>query len=325
MEKVCVVGCGAISKVHIEAIKNCKNAVLYGLCDIDENKNEIAIDNSVKLYNDFEDVIKDNEIDAVHICTPHYLHFEMIKKSLKHGKKVVCEKPAVMTKEQFTELQNIKGIENVCFVMQNRLNRSVKELKKIIENKSLGKITGINTTLFWRRTKEYYNSGKWRGKWATEGGGVLINQAIHTLDLMSYLVGEIKSVKTNMTNFSLEDCIEVEDTCVSYIMFQNDLKGIFFATNANAENDDVEISVYFEKGTAKCVFGKLFVNGNELCENEKAIVGKNYWGNMHEKLISDYYENNKYFNVYEIENSMYAVFAMYESAKQNGKEIFVEK
>ena len=312
--KVCIIGCGAISGVHIEAIKKCKNAELYGICDIDEGKKEKADKLGVKFFYDFGDVLCDEEVGAVHICTPHHLHFEMIKKALGCGKKVVCEKPCVITKAEFDGLKKTEGIEKVAFVMQNRLNKSVEQLKRLIENKELGNVIGVNGILTWHRTKEYYSRGDWRGKWATEGGGVLINQAIHTLDMMSYLAGDIESVKANMTNFSLQDVIEVEDTCTAYMKFKSGVRGVFFATNAGAENDDFEITVYFEKGTAKCTMGKLFVNGKEICANEKAVIGKNYWGNMHEKLISDFYDRNVFFDINSIENTMNTLFAMYESA-----------
>lgn len=321
MKKVCIIGCGAISGVHIDAIKSCKSAVLYGVCDIDESKRKIAILNNVKFYNNYEDVLKDSEIDAVHICTPHYLHFEMIKSALQYNKKVVCEKPAVITKNEFEELKKLDDTKNVCFVLQNRLNLSVEKLKDIIDNKEFGDVTGIKCILTWHRTKEYYKSGAWRGKWDTEGGGVLVNQAIHILDLMTYLAGDITSVKSNMMNYSLSDAIEVEDTFVSYMNIKNNVKGMFFATNANTQDEDFSVTVYFEKGKASYVFGKLFVNNEPVCEDNENTLGKSCWGSSHQRLISDFYDRNKYFNIDDIENTCKALFAMYESAKNGGKEI----
>ena len=247
----------------------------------------------------------------------------MIKKALEHGKTVVCEKPCVIKRAEFEELKGLNGAEKVCFVMQNRLNRSVCELASLIKSKRLGGITGINGILLWHRTEEYYKSAGWRGKWATEGGGVLINQAIHTLDLMSYLADGIESVKANMTNFSLSGNIEVEDTFAAYLKFRSGISGVFFATNANAENDDVQITVYFEKGTAKCAMGRLYVNGEAVCENERAKIGKDYWGSMHEALISDFYDRDTFFDIHSVGNTMCALFAMYESAKGGGAEITV--
>ena len=314
MKNVCIIGCGAIAPVHIEAVKKCKGARLCGICDIDKTKKAVAERENVRFFEKYDDVLSDKEVDAVHICTPHYLHFEMIKKALSFGKMVLCEKPCVISRNEFDELKDLDGIENVCFVMQNRLNRSIVELKSLIDEKSMGNVTGINGILTWHRTSEYYKKADWRGKWDTEGGGVLINQAIHTLDLMSYLAGDIESVKADMANFSLSDCIEVEDSLMAYLKFKSGVSGVFFATNANSENDDIQVTVYFEKGTAKCVFGKLFVNGEEVCVNEKAKIGRDYWGNMHEKLISDFYDRNRFFDIKSIENTIDTMFSVYESA-----------
>ncbi|MBR4173206.1 MAG: Gfo/Idh/MocA family oxidoreductase [Clostridia bacterium] len=323
MKNVCIVGCGAISGVHIEAIKNCKNATLYGICDIDEAKKHKADNLGVRFFKEFDDVLADKNIDSLHICTPHYLHFEMIKKALSCGKTVVCEKPCVITMTEFNELKKLKGIETVCFVMQNRLNRAIVELKKIIDNKTLGNVTGVNAILAWHRTKDYYNQSAWRGNLSTEGGGVLINQAIHALDLMSYLAGDIVKVKANMANYSLSDVIEVEDTFVSYMELKDDVKGMFFATNANAEDDDFSVTVYFEKGKASYILGKLFINNEEVCENKEISVGKRCWGSGHKKLISDFYDENVYFNIESVENTYKALFAMYESARNNGTETLI--
>ena len=320
---VCIIGCGAIAAVHIEAVKKCKSAHLYGICDINKSKKERADSLGVRFFENFDDVLSDKNVDAVHICTPHYLHFDMIKKALFSGKKVVCEKPCVITKDEFMELKRINGIENVCFVVQNRLNRSIVELKDIIENKKLGNVKGINAILTWHRTKEYYDSGNWRGKLSEEGGGVLINQAIHTLDLMSHLAGNIVKVKSNMANYSLSGVIEVEDTFVSYMEFENSIKGIFFATNANADDDDFSVTVYFEKGKASYVLGKLFINNEEVCGNTEIPTGKRCWGSGHQRLISDFYEKNQYFDIKSVENTYNALFAMYESANKNGEEITV--
>ena len=324
MKNVCIVGCGAISGVHIESIKNCRNAVLYGICDVDESKKKKADDLSVAFFKDFDDALADKNIDSVHICTPHCLHADMIKKALGQGKTVVCEKPCAITTAEFEELKKTPGIEKVCFVMQNRLNRSVEELKKLIDDKTLGEIKGITAILAWHRTKEYYNSAKWRGKWHSEGGGVLINQAIHALDLMSYLAGDITKVKANMTNYSLRDIIEVEDTFVSHMEIENGVNGMFFATNANADDEDFSITVYFEKGKASYILGKLFINNEEVCENNDIPAGKRCWGSGHRKLISNFYDENKFFDIESVDNTYKALFAMYESAKNNGTEIIIQ-
>ena len=326
MKNVCVVGDGAIGPVHAKALEIVDNAALYGICDINQDRLNKSLKDypDIKLYSDFDEMLHDENIDAVHICAPHYLHYEMIKKALAAEKAIIAEKPAVMTKEEFKKLQALNGIENVCFVLQNRLNPCVKYLKDLIQGGSMGKIKAIRGTLFWNRTKEYYMSDAWRGKWATEGGGVLINQAIHTLDLMRYFAGNIKSVSANMYNYSLQNVIEVEDTFSAYAEFENGINGVFFATNAYAANVDPEIEVIFDKGSACYIYGNILLNGKFVCSDSKPVDNrKEYWGSGHEMLIKNFYDNHLYFNINDIKNSMETVFAMYESAKASGTKIFV--
>ena len=175
----------------------------------------------------------------------------------------------------------------------------------------------------WCRSKEYYNEADWRGKWATEGGGVLINQTIHTLDLMGYLAGGFKSLKANMANFSLSDTIEVEDTFVASLRMKNDAKAIFFATNAYSSNSLPDIEIVCERGTLHYTDGKLCIGEDIVCRDTLATGVKSYWGKGHAMLFHNYYSENKFFNIYDAENTMKTVYAMYESAKNNGKEIYV--
>lgn len=325
MKKVCIVGFGAIGPIHAEAVENSKNACLYAVCDTNPEKlNQCRTKYpNIKTYLNFDDMLLDPSIDAVHICTPHYLHYEMIKKSLIAKKEIIAEKPAVMTKEELKNLHQLEHSENICFVIQNRLNPCVEYLKSLIHNKKNGTIKAIKGVLLWNRTREYYQSDAWRGKWATEGGGLLINQAIHTLDLMQYLVGNIKSLRANMFNYSLQNTIEVEDTFSAYLTFSNNVKGIFFATNAYQVNDNPEIEIIFENCVATYIHGKLFIDDKLVCSDLKPSSGKDYWGSGHEKLIKMFYDHNSYFNIHEIDNTMQAVFAMYESAKNSGKEILI--
>ncbi len=324
MKNVCVVGFGAIGPVHTEAIRKTKNARLYAVCDTDNEKLRTAKEKyDVKTYVDFDLMLKDKKIDAVHICTPHYLHFEMMKKALCAGKEILCEKPVTRTALEFERLLKLNGADMICTALQNRLNPSVEKLKKIIAAGELGKVKTAKGILTWQRAAEYYTKEQWRGKWETEGGGLLINQAIHTLDLLSYLVGDIKTVRAAMNNFSIPE-IEVEDTFSAYLGFASGINGVFFATNSYGDNSAPEIEIVFEKGKARYSEYRLFVNGELVEEDEKACGGKAYWGNGHEKLIANYYDNNKFFGLVDVKNTMRTVFAMYESANLDGKPVLIE-
>ena len=316
-KKLCVgiIGCGAIYHHHVDAISADDRLQLVAFADIDDAHLQEAVSlYGGTPYSDYIEMIKKEQLDSVHICTPHYLHFPMIKKALEAGKDVVVEKPVTMTKDEFAELQNLKNVGKVCVVFQNRLNPCVVKLKELIESRELGEIKAARAMLTWRRTKSYYEAADWRGKWATEGGGLLINQAVHTLDYFSYLLGNVKSVKASMSNFTLEDTIEVEDTLAAVLELESGIRGIFFATNGYTENSTPFFEVSFENGVTRYTDKQLWVNGELLAEDTAPVAGKAYWGNGHPGLFKRYYDENMYFTVADAKNTMDTLFAIYEKA-----------
>lgn len=324
MKNVCIVGYGAIGPVHAKALEKVENARLYAVCDIDDARRALCLKTyEVIEYADYDQMLENQQIHSVHICTPHYLHFDMIKKALAAGKDVVVEKPVTMTKSQFEELKTLDGVERVCVVFQNRLNPCMVKLKSLVEDRSLGKVLGARGLLTWYRSKEYYESDDWRGKWATEGGGVLINQAIHTLDYFSYLLGKVTNVKAHMCDDSLEQVIEVEDTVAARLEFASGITGVFYATNGYFKNSTPIFEVAFEKGAALYLDRTLWINGQIVATDDAPEVGKAYWGSGHAGLLKRYYDEQKYFTVKDAENTMETVFAMYDSAKHDGRVTIV--
>lgn len=326
MINICIVGFGSIGPVHAEALKNVKNVKIYAICDINKERADIGAEkNSCKAFYDFEDVLKDGEIDAIHICTPHYLHYEMIEKSILACKIVVVEKPVTMTKAEFAMLMEKYPYAPVYPVFQNRTNHAIVTLKSLIsDDVSNGKLLGIKGIQLWRRDADYYNQDEWRGTEKYEGGGVLINQAIHTLDLMGYLGGGFKSVRADSNNFSLDGIIEVEDTVNARFEMQNGSIAIFYATNAFSIDTPVQIDMYFEKKTYSYTNGKLFCNNEIIAENDNNHIGKTCYGTGHIRLLNSVYNGDGgCIMLKDIENSMNGVFALYESAKNNGKEILI--
>lgn len=318
-KNVCIVGYGAVGPVHAKALEHIDGAKFYAVCDIKESRRRLCMEEyQVLAYDDFDRMLLDDSIDSVHICTPHYLHFEMVKKALAAGREVVVEKPVTMTREQFAALKELKGAEKICVILQNRLNTSVQKMKELVMSGELGCVRAAKGVLTWCRDRAYYESDPWRGKWETEGGGVLINQAVHTLDYFSYLISDVISVRANMCNYSLEDIIEVEDTFTASINLENGVKGLFFATNAYAENSAPYFEILFERGIARYMDGQLWVNQKLVAEDSAPLMGKAYWGSGHNRLLKRYYEEHQYFSIYDIENTMETMFAMYESARKGG-------
>lgn len=325
MRHVGIVGYGAIGPIHAKALEEVTKAQLYAVCD--HNPERLAACTQqypVKQYADYDEMLKDPVIDTVHICVPHYLHFEMTIKALEAGKRVVLEKPVTMTEQEFEWLRARPDADKICVVLQNRKNRCVEAAKAILQEKRLGKVLGAKAFLTWQRTEAYYQGADWRGKRKTEGGGVLINQAVHTLDYFSYLLGGVCSVSAQAANLSLQGKIEVEDTICARLCLQNDVTGVFFATNGYMENSPPFFEVVLEKGVLRYQDRKLWVNGVLTEEDEAALCGKAYWGSSHALLIREYYDENKYFTVQDAANTMGTVFSIYKSAMENSREYSVQ-
>lgn len=317
MKRVCVVGYGAIGPVHAEALESIPNVILYGICDNEkERADKGAADYGCKAFYSLDECLKDEKIDSIHICTPHYLHYEMIEKCLMAGKQVVTEKPVTMKKEEFALLLSKYEGKPVYPLMQNRTNTCITTLKEIVDTDStLGKLMSVKGILTWKRDASYYGTDVWRGTKAYEGGGVLINQAVHTLDLMIYLAGNVKSVNATTSNKSLQDVIEVEDTVDALLKFENGAIGIFYATNAYGKNSKPQIELEFENASFQYIDRELYRDKQFICRDDHKFSGKEYWGSGHGRLLYDLYANQKAFTVEDVKNTMQTMFAIYESAE----------
>lgn len=317
MKKVCIAGYGAIGPIHAKALEAIERVQLYGVCDIDPDRRRLCREQyDVTGYEDFDAMLADTQIDSVHICTPHHLHYEMARKALAAGKSVVLEKPAARTRQEWNNMMGLKDADKVCLVLQNRLNPCVQRLRELISDGSLGNVKAARAVLTWQRDRAYYESADWRGRWSTEGGGLLINQAIHTLDFFSYLLGGIRKVRTTMCNHTLEGLIEVEDTLAAHLELAGGIRGVFFATNGYSENSSPFFEISFEKGIARYLDRKLWINGQMTAEDTSATVGKDYWGSGHSLLLRNFYEKGVYFSPFDVKNTMETVFAMYEDTAQ---------
>ena len=322
---VCIIGFGSIGPVHAEAICNIPGVTLYGICDINKQRaEEGAAKYNVKAYYSFDEVIADTNIDSVHICTPHYLHYEMITAAADAGKKVVCEKPITMTKPEFDKLMADYSDYGIFPIIQNRTNKCIRELKTIItEDNTLGRLIGIKGEMTWCRDAGYYNSAKWRGTKKYEGGGVLINQAVHTLDLMVYFGGRPLSVISSMSNKSLKGIIDVEDTVDARLEFESGAVGIFYATNAYSTSPQPTLTLNYENAVFLYSDGRLYKNGDKICEDESEFLGKRNWGSGHARTLYDFYVNHTALNISDISDTMYAMFGIYKSAEENSRKVTI--
>lgn len=326
-----IVGCGSIHKVHGDSIKANKNSRLIGVADIKEERaNKAAAFYKCKGYTSYDDLLKNEEIEAIHICTPHYLHVPMAIKALQSGKHVFLEKPAGIHTIEIKKLieQTQKAGKHIGVCLQNRYNRTSIAAKQIITAGYMGNVKGIKGIVTWNREADYYTNSDWKGVKEKEGGGVIINQAIHTLDLMQWLVGRVERIKGTVDNRTLEGIIEVEDTAEATMVFENGAKGIFYATNGFSMNSPVEIEIHCENGTLafsngeliQCIDGKREVVARDT-QDESSY--KDYWGVSHNILIQEFYRsiiNNDFKGYVDLEEgikAMQLIEAIYKSSQEN--------
>ncbi|MBQ6809762.1 MAG: Gfo/Idh/MocA family oxidoreductase [Clostridia bacterium] len=297
MEKTCIIGCGAIFARHSEAVEALKEkTVLAAVCDIKKEKAIAAAEKfGCKAYFDYVKMLDEVKPTVVHVCTPHYLHFEMAAECLKRNINVVLEKPSAETYEKALKLCEIakNSSAKVCVCFQNRYNKTSQALKTKISSGKYGKIYGARAFVTWSRDDAYYAESGWRGKMATEGGGVLINQSIHTLDLMQWVMGDVVKVEGTAVNHRFKHINDVEDTAEIALDFANGSRGIFFATVGYVKDSPIFLEIITEKAVfTLCDSLKInYADGSvETVENDRVATGeKAYWGDSHTLLISDFY------------------------------------
>ena len=283
--KVAVIGIGVIGKVHLSVLKE-KGIKPVAICDIDEEK--LLGYPDLKGYTDYREMIDREKPDVVHVCTPHYLHAEMIIYALERDINVLTEKPLAISEGQIKNIlraeEKSKAKLGVCF--QNRYNSVSRYVKKWLEGKE---IEGIYANVAWTRDEKYYNSAEWRGTKKYEGGGVLINQAIHTIDLANWFSGGYKTVKAVCSNLSLSGVIEVEDTASALCTGKS--KMLLTASVASPFDSPVSITVKTDKGTALIVGNELTIDGKKVeVTPVYGYYGKECYGYGHLPLIDDFYD-----------------------------------
>ena len=249
--RVGLIGCGRVGTYYIKILKSkkIKNYKVISVCDLDPKKSKIFSKHlKCKPYNNYKSLEFYKDIDTVLILTPSGSHFEIAKFFLKKKINVICEKPLTMIPKNSLILDNIAKKNNVIctVVFQNRFNKSIKFLKKIIEKKKFGKIISISLSLLWCRYQKYYEDG-WHGTWLNDGG-VTNQQAIHHIDIIRWLFGPVLSVCSVAENRLNK--LEAEDTMHAVVKFNKSFNGnIEITTAARPKDLHASLSVVGENGT----------------------------------------------------------------------------
>jgi predicted dehydrogenase len=249
-----IIGCGRIANRHAKHIAN--NGQLAATCDIDiEKAGNLADEYGCKAWSDTEKFLTENKgkMDVVSVCSPNGLHADHTIAALRHGYHVLCEKPMAISVEDCGNMINEAERANrrLFIVKQNRFNPPVEALKKAIEENRLGKIFNVQLSCFWNRNENYYKESNWKGSKDMDGG-TLFTQFSHFIDLLYWLIGDVKSVRSFTRNFTHQNIIDFEDTGVVAMEFYNGAIGtINYTVNSHQQNMEGSITVFGEKGTVK--------------------------------------------------------------------------
>lgn len=291
-----IVGCGGIAQVHARALSEMPEAELIAFADvIPERAETMAGKYGGRAYSSLDELLDHEKIDVLHICTPHYLHTPMARQAAELDINVFTEKPPVIDRQQWTEFKQLGDKVRVGICFQNRYNGSTRALKDLLSTGEPGKVLGSRGFVTWRRDAPYYTESGWRGALSTEGGGALINQAIHTLDLMAYFLGPGQVLGASLSNRHLKGIIEVEDTLEAALDF-GDARGLFYAATAYSLDAPIIFELACENATLRLEgerFTRIWRDGRMEQEDYTApdptVPGKSYWGSSHRRCIEDFY------------------------------------
>lgn len=226
-----VVGIGVIGKVHIEAMLQAEGAELVAVCDILEDRvNEQVRAHGVRGYTNYREMLQQEDIDVINICTPSGMHADMIIQAAEAGKHVICEKPLDITVSKIDEavITCKRAGVKLAGIFQRRLVPENLRVKRAMDSGILGKLVMANARVLWYRSQEYYDEGGWRDTWEMDGGGALMNQSIHTIDLLQGMAGPVKSVYAKGGAFVHD--IETEDLSIAVLSFENGAIGSILGT-----------------------------------------------------------------------------------------------
>ena len=338
MLRYALIGCGRISVNHIRAALN-NDLTIVAICDVLPERMEQVIESNgimqskgIKCYTDYKKLISENSIDLISIATESGKHAQIAIYCIKQKINVIIEKPIALSIQDADEIivQAEKNNVKVCACHQNRFNIAVQNTRRALESERFGKISHGAIHVRWNRKREYYEQALWRGTWKQDGGA-LMNQCIHGIDLLRWMLGdEIKEVY-GVTKQQFHHYIEAEDVGIAVVTFKNGSIGtIEGTTNVYPENLEETLYLFGEKGTVK--LGGKSVNNIDVWDFEDGVkedinnkelqeITCDVYGNGHSRLFADMIsaiENNRnpYVDAYAGKRALELVLAIYKSQKE---------
>lgn len=336
--KYALIGCGRIATNHVTAAVN-NNLEIVAVCDVVPEKMEailekhnLADDKSIKRYTDYKKMLEENDLELVSIATESGKHAAIALDAIDAGVNVIIEKPMAMNMADAEEIIKRAAEKHVkvSACHQNRFNVAIQEVRKAIEGNRFGKLSHTSINVRWNRNKGYYDQAPWRGTWE-EDGGCLMNQCIHGIDLLRWMMGDEVVEVYGATRQQFHDYLEAEDVGVAVVKFKNGAIGtIEGTTNVYPQNLEETLYLFGENGTVK-VGGKstntidVWDFKDETSEDQKnkglEEETSNVYGNGHTSLFADVIEAIKedrtpYVDGVAGRNALEMVLAIYKSQKE---------
>lgn len=338
--RVGIIGCGTIFPMHAQSLKNVKGVKLASVCDIKlDRAKDKARRYKCDYYTDYKAMLDKERLDSIHICTPHHLHMPMVLAAAKRKINILVEKPmALNPKEAEREIDAAKKNRVVLSVIsQNRFNPGSQLVKKRIADGSVGKMKSAKLVLAYHKPDSYYKKSDWKGKREKEGGGVVIDQAIHYLDVLRWIVPSLVDYVEASVHNRLHSFINVEDSAEGVIRFKNGFYVCFYLINYYSYDADTEIEIDCEKARVHIIKDSAHI-GYYSGKNEKAEPKsdeyidygdgvRDYWGYCHYNQIANFYNSLRKKRQPPVTGedalkTQKLVWAIYESSRR-GKRVYL--
>ena len=341
-----IIGTGMIGGFHAKAIEAMQGSELGGVADrVVERAKQFAEDNATKAYESVDAMLADPAIDIVTIGTPSGAHYDPAMAALEAGKHVIIEKPLEITTERIDEMMataKAKGL-TIAAVLNRRFHPGMDAFKNAADSGRFGRLTSASAYVKWYRDQAYYDSAGWRGTWALDGGGALMNQSIHTIDALLYLAGPVKSVQANTACLAHTD-IEVEDIAVAILEFESGARGVIEGSTCSwskeghparvqlagtegsvfLADESFEIWDFMQEKPEDETFRARFMKGAEagLGANDPTAINFYQHQRNFEEVVTAIQENREpSTSASEARKSVELIQAIYESAKNQGARI----
>lgn len=349
MKRIGIIGSGMIAHAHAKAIQAIDGAELWGIYCRDPKKAKALEEQyACKVYSDLDVFLAHDELDAVTIATPSGAHLEPIIKAAQKGKHIICEKPLEITPARVLEAEKVAKENGVLLggIFNRRFNPAVTALKEAIGKKRFGTISLCEVQVKWFRDQAYYDSAAWRGTWELDGGGALMNQSIHTIDLLIHFMGMPKRLSASIGTLTHEN-IEVEDTAVAILEFENGAKGVIQGSTStySTEGRPAEIQISGDAGAVimkdehfdlwdfkvplaedKQVRAEL-MTGSQVAlgaNDPKAITNLGHQLNFKNFIAAIDGKEELLVTTHEALKSVIVINAIYESARNNGQWVDIQ-